>query len=99
MTNVSSGGNFGLGMVLWLAGMPARCGSGVLLSGGTYATVGYSELVLTKPSRLARPDRGFDGHPYVRLVREFFFFPVVVGIDHARHPTINRGSTIEGTRT
>lgn len=67
-------------------------------SGVTYTTVGYGELVLTKPWRLLAPIEALTGILMCGLSASFFF-AVVVGIDQARHPTITGGSTTEGKGT
>jgi Ion channel len=54
-------------------------------SGVTYTTVGYGELVLTKPWRLLAPIETLTGILMCGLSASFFF-AVVVGIDRARPP-------------
>jgi SnoaL-like polyketide cyclase len=85
-------------VVLSLAGMPARCGSGVLLFWSDLHDRWLRRTVLTKPWRLLAPIETLTGILMCGLSASFFF-AVVVGIDRARHPTITGGSTTESTRT
>ena len=63
-----SGGDFGLGVVLSVARMPARCRSGVLLFRSHLHDRWLRRSGAGEAVAAARTDRGLDGHPQVRLV-------------------------------
>jgi hypothetical protein len=60
----------------------------------TYTTVGYGDLVLTKPWRLLAPIEALTGILMCGLSTSFFF-AVVIGINQARHGKIIEPSTTD----
>ena len=101
--SLSYGGDFSLGVVLSVVGMSARCRSGVLLfrshiHDGWLRRSGAGEAVAG-----ACTDRGFDGRPYVRLVRGYFFRgrepPLSVALrEHYRRLEYRKDRTMKTTR-
>jgi hypothetical protein len=67
--STSSGGDFGLGVVLSVVRMPARCRGGALLFQCYLHDHWLWRSGVGETMAGARADRGLDGHPDVRLVR------------------------------
>ena len=66
------GRDFGLGIVLSLAGMPARCRVGVLFRRSHLHDHWLWRSGAERAMANARPGRGIDRHPHVRFVRRHF---------------------------
>jgi Ion channel len=67
------GRDFGLGIVLFLEGLPADAKSAFYFSGVTYTTIGYGDLVLSEPWRILGPIEGLTGILMCGLSTAFFF--------------------------
>ena len=63
------GGDFDLGVVLFVARMPARCRNGLLLFRSHLHDHWLRRCGSGEAVAAARADRGLDGHPHVRIVR------------------------------